>query len=448
MPDEKPPATLFAPRNNADDPGGRRSGTGEGTDRRIKKKTFTPRRIALGAGALLLVLLLGYGLWQVSTGGQRLSVERARLTVSTVREAPFQEFIAVTGTAVPEQTVYLEAVEGGRIEAVLVRSGAMVEEGDPLLRLSNSDLQLRLLNNEARLAEQVSNLQQMRFQIEQNRLRLRQQMTEMDYNVTRLRRQHQRNEQLYEKGLIAEAEYERTRDELQYLLERQSLTQRAYRQDSLAQAVRLQQMEASVQNMRQGFAALQRSLQNLTVRAPIGGQLTAFDAEVGEIVGAGTRFGQIDVLDSFKVQAQIDEFYIARVHPGQTAATEPIGGERYALTVLRVYPEVTDGRFRGDLEFTGAAPEDLRRGQSIRLRLELGSPEQAVLLARGGFYQSTGGNWAYVLAEGDGEAVRQPVQLGRQNPEHFEVLGGLEPGDEVVTSSYETFGEADVLVLN
>ncbi len=422
------------------------TGTGEGIDRKIEQKTFTPKRIALGAGLLLAFGVLGYLLWTVSTGGQRLAVERERLTISTAERGPFQEFIAVTGTVLPENTVYLDAAEGGRVEEVYVESGAMVEAGDPLVRLSNSDLQLRLMQNEARLTEQVSNLQQMRFQVEQSRLSLRQQLIEMDYQITRLAQEHARNEQLYEKGLIAEQEYERTRDELAYQRSRKELTQRAYGQDSLAQANRLGQMAASLRRQNRSFDTLQATLANLTIRAPIGGQLTALDAQVGEIRPPGSRFGQIDVLDSFKVRAQIDEFYIARVQPGQTATTEAIGGGRYAMEVTRVYPEVTDGRFQVDLIFTGAAPGSIRRGQSVRLRLELGSPEEALLLARGGFYQSTGGNWAYVLT-GEGEAARRPVELGRQNPGHFEVLGGLQPGDEVVTSSYETFGQADVLVL-
>lgn len=422
-------------------------GIGEGIDRRIRKATFTPRRLALGLAALLAVSVLGYLLWDVSTGGQRLSVERDKLTVSTVERGPFQEFIAVTGTVLPEQTVYLDAAEGGRVEEVFVESGVMIERGAPIVRLSNSDLQLRLMQNEAQLSEQVSRLQEMRFNVEQRRLDLRQQLAQMSYEIKRLRQQHARNAQLHEKGLIAEEEFETTRDELAYYRERQELTKRSFRQDSLAQTSRLDQMESSVGRMRRNFDVMQHQLANLTIRAPISGQLSALDAEIGEIRPRGDRFGQIDVLDSFKVRAQIDEFYIERVQPGQSATTEVLGGERYAMRVTRVYPEVTDGRFQVDLVFAPTSPASIRRGQSIRLRLELGSPEEALLLSRGGFYQSTGGNWAYVLT-GEGEAVRRPVELGRQNPERFEVLGGLEPGDRVVTSSYETFGDADRLVLD
>ena len=432
----------FAPRQGANG-----IGAGEGKDRRIKRSMFTPKRLIVGAAILVLVGLLGYGVWSVSAGGQRLTVDRSRLTVSTVHGGPFQELIAITGTVLPIQTVYLEATKGGRVEEVFARSGEMVARDEPILRLSNPDLQLQLMQNEAQLAEQVSRLQTMRFQIAQNRLNLRQQMAEMDYRIRTLQRQFDREEQLHEKGYIAERDFQETSDELQYWRERQELTQRSFRQDSLAQAGRVDQMTAAVQQMRIQFGALQQSLANLTVRAPISGQLTSLDAEVGEIRSAGARFGQIDVLDSLKVQAQIDEFYIARVQVGQTAMTEDIRGEQYAMQITRIYPEVTSGRFRVDLIFTDAVPPDLRRGQSVRLRLELSAPEEAVLLERGGFYQSTGGNWAYVLT-GEGTAVRQQIQLGRQNPEYFEVLSGLDRGDQVVTSSYGTFGDADVLVLN
>ena len=427
--------------------GAHRSSHGEGKDRKIEKKTFTPRRIVILIASLVALGAVGYGVWEAATGGQKLNVEREKIQVSTAREGPFQEYIPVTGTVLPGQTVYLEAAQGGRVEEVFVESGAHVTQGQPLLRLSNPDLRARLLSNETQLSEQVSRLEEMRFRMQQNRLDLRQQLAQMDYLIQKLQRQFERQQQLHEKGLIAEEKFLDTRGELEYQRRRRRLTREAFRQDSLLQATQLRQREAAVEQMRRRFGALQEGLSNLTVRAPITGQLSALDAEIGQIRSAGTRFGQIDVLDSLKARAAIDEFYIERVHPGLVATTEPLGGERHEMTVTRVFPEVQNGQFKVDLEFTGEVPEDLRRGQSIRLRLKLSAPEEALLLTRGGFYQSTGGNWAYVLTEGGEEAVRRPIRLGRQNPEHFEVLSGLEPGDRVVTSSYETFGEADRLVL-
>jgi HlyD family secretion protein len=347
----------------------------------------------------------------------------------------------------PERTVYLDAVEGGRVEEVYVREGAMVEAGQEILRLSNNDLRLQMLSSEAQLAEQQSRMQQLKLSMEQQSLNLQQQIAQMEFEIQRLKRQHERQEKLHAKQLIAEEEYLNTRDELQYQRRRLQLTRAAYQQDSLAQQSRLAQMEQTTGRLQRSYDAMQDAISNLTVEAPIAGQLTALDAEIGQIIGSGTRLGQIDKIDSYKIRAQIGEYYIERVHHGQTATTQALGGSTHDLTVQRVYPEVSNGRFEVDLRFTGDQPSGMRRGQSVRLRLELGSPEEAVLLARGGFFQSTGGNWAYVLT-GDGDtAIRQPIRLGRQNPNYFEVLGGLQPGDQVVTSSYETFGEADRLAL-
>jgi HlyD family secretion protein len=438
-PSKKAPVFAAPPARNT-------SGGGEGMDRKIEKRLITPQRIAMASGALLLLVLIGYAM-SAASGGSRLNVQEERLTISTVQSAPFQEFIAVTGTVLPRSTIFLDAVEGGRVEEVFVMEGASVERGQPLLRLSNSSLQLSLISNEAALAEQINNLQAMRFQIEQNRLNLQQQLMQMEYDIVRLNRQHARNLELHERQLVSQAEFEATRDELTYLQRRQGLTVQAFRQDSLAQEARMAQMETSVDRMRQNFALVQQSLDNLTVRAPVTGQLSLLNAEIGELRPPGSRLGQVDIVDGFRLRAAIDEFYIARVVPGQRATTQALGGIEHEMTITRVYPEVRDGRFEIDLEFVDAAPADIRRGQTVRLRLELGDPAEAVLLARGGFYQATGGNWVYVLAADGREAVRRPIRLGRQNPQFFEVLDGLEPGDQVVTSGYDTFGDAARLIL-
>jgi HlyD family secretion protein len=326
-----------------------------------------------------------------------------------------------------------------------VQEGARVEEGERILRLSNNDLRLRVLNSEASIAEQRSQMERLKLQMEQQSLDLQQQVANLEYQIRQLARQHQRQQRLWEQDLISKEEYLSVKDELEYQRRRLRLTRSAYVQDSLAQQSRLTTMEQTEERLRRNYDVLRESLENLTVRAPIAGQLTALDAEIGEIINSGTRLGQVDKIDNYKVQAQIDEFYIERVRRGQTATTQPIGGTAYELRVTRVYPEVENGQFRVDLRFADTAPESMRRGQSVRLKLELGSPEEARLLARGGFYQSTGGNWAYVLTDDGSAAERQPIRLGRQNPNYFEVLEGLEPGDKVVTSSYDTFGDADRL---
>jgi HlyD family secretion protein len=419
------------------------NGTGEGMDRKIEKKMFPPRRIAMIAGIVLFVTLVGYG-FSTTSGGKRLNVDLEKLTVSTVERGAFQEFIAVTGNVMPRTTIYLDAVEGGRVEEIFILEGAMVEAGQPILRLSNNDLQLRLLNAEAQRIEQRDRLQNTRFTLEQNSLNQRQQLMEMNYQIQRLDREHSRMRDLHEKRLVADAEFERVRDEYEYWQRRKALTLQAYRQDSLRQIVQIDQMEDALSRMEANFHVIQENLEHLTLRAPIQGQLSALNAQLGEIRNQGYRFGQIDVLDGHRVRAAVDEFYIARVSRGQTASGE-LSGQTYRMTVTRVFPEVRDGRFEVDLDFVDGPPAGIRRGQTLRFRLELGDPAEAVLLARGGFYQTTGGGWIYVV---DGDvATRRFIRLGRQNTQHFEVLEGLEPGERVVTSSYDTFGDADRLVL-
>lgn len=421
------------------------SGAGEGIDRKIDKKFWTSKRIALIAGAVLFVALIAYAVASTA-GGKRLNVDRERITVAAVTEGPFQELISVTGTVLPRTTVYLDAVEGGRIEEVLVREGAHVEQGQPILRLSNNDLQLRMLNAEAQRIEQRDRLQNTRFNMEMNSLNLRQQLAEMNYQIERLQKQYQRQRELYDKKLVSQQEFEAVRDEYEYQQRRKELTMRAYQQDSLRMVTQIVQMEQALSRMERNFDVIQNNLENLVVRAPIAGQLSMLDAEIGQIRTSGSRFGQIDVLDGYRVRAQIDEFYISRVTRGQAAQGE-VAGQEYRLIATRVYPEVRDGRFEVDFEFVDAAPAGIRRGQTLRFRLEMSDPSQAVMVPRGGFYQTTGGNWIYVLTESGDAATRRYIQLGRQNPTHFEVLKGLDPGERVVTSSYETFGDADRLVL-
>ncbi len=424
-------------------PGGA-AGDGSNLDRKLPKKRFTPRRIGLAVVVILFVALVG---WMVATGGggQRLRVERDRLTIATVQQGPFQEYIAVTGTVQPERTIYLDAVVGGQVQQRIAEEGAFVKAGDPLLVLKNDNLTLQTMSSEAQITEQVYNLRNTRLAMDQNQLNLAQQLTELDYNLRRLEREHERVAQLFARGNVSEKEYQAVVDELAYLRRRRALTLQSHRQDSLGRTVQLQQMESSMGRLNRNLTLLESSMDNLVVRAPVDGQLTSLDAEIGELKGQGARLGQIDVLGRYRVRVPIDEHYVARVAVGQQGSVQ-LQGADYALEVRKVYPEVRDGRFEVDLAFVEKVPDDLRRGQSLRIRLELGDPERALLLSRGGFFTTTGGQWVYRL-DGSGEAVRQPITLGRQNPLAFEVLDGLQPGDQVVVSSYEAFGNAEKLVL-
>jgi HlyD family secretion protein len=419
-------------------------GTGEGRDRRIEKKLWTPKRIAIAAIAGLLVTMLVWALL-TQTGGRRLAVERDRLTISVVERAPFQEYIAVTGNVMPIRTVFLDAVMGGHVEERYVEAGAFVQAGQPIVRLANDQQMLQMLSSEAAMQEQINNIRTTRLALDQNELNLRQQVAELEYQVHMLQRQEARERELAARGAIPQNDYSQTRDQYEYLRRRLALTQQSYRQDSLMRATQLRQMDAQVVRLEQNLGLLRSSFDNLTIRAPISGQLSALDAEVGASRAAGSRIGQIDDLSGWRVRVPIDEHYIARVAPG-LRGTVTIGGEDIALEVMQVYPEVRDGRFEVDMDFMAAAPA-VRRGQSLRIRLELGDPEDALLLSRGGFFTATGGHWVFVLNQDASEAARRPIRLGRQNPMHFEVLDGLQPGDRVVTSGYDTFGDADRLIL-
>ena len=424
---------------------GSQQASGEGLDRRIEKKTWTKQRILMAGAIAAFLAVLAYG-FSTTTGGRRLNVDRDKITVATVVRGPFQENIAVTGNVLPLTTVYLDAVAGGRVEELYVLEGTTVEQGEPLLRLSNDNLELSLINADAQRIEQINRLEDIRFRMKQNALNLRQQLVDMDYRIQRLDRIHARSKEIFDKKLISEQEYEEVRFELDYWVRNKRLTLEGYRQDSLQMITQLGQMEASVRRMETNFVVLQRILDNLTLRAPVSGHLTALEAEIGELRNPGFRFGQIDVLTGYKVRAGVDEYYIARVARDQSAMTQPIAGSEYQMKIIRVYPEVTDGRFEVDLEFVGEVPEGIRRGQTIRFLLEMSDPAEALLLPKGGFFQSTGGNWVYALDPSGDFAVKRTISIGRQNTQNYEVMSGLQPGDQVITSSYDTFGDADRLV--
>jgi len=417
--------------------------TGEGQDRRLEKRFWTRSRIAGAAIGVLVLALIG---WMLASqgGGKRLAVEQDRLTISVVERAPFQEYIAVTGAVQPIRTIFLDAVLGGQVEERYVQEGAFVEAGQPLVRLANEQLTLQMLGNEASLQEQINGLRNTRLALDQNELSLQQQLAELDYRVRTLGRETERNRDLAARGAIAQREYEDVRDEHSYLQRRLQLTRQSYRQDSLMRSQQLRQMDLQMQRLQNNLTLLQSSRDNLVVRAPISGLLTALDAEIGASRPAGTRIGQIDDLSGWRLRVPIDEHYIARVTAGQRG-TATVGGQDVELAITTVYPEVREGRFEVDMEFV-EEPPNVRRGQSVRIRLELDQPEDALLLARGGFFTTTGGHWAFVL-DGDGQAVRRSIRIGRQNPQHFEVLEGLQDGDRVITSGYDTFGDAARLIL-
>jgi HlyD family secretion protein len=415
-------------------------------DRKIEKKRFPPKRIAGFASLALLVVIFVYA-WANNRGESRMNVDAGRITISAVSYGPFQEYIPINGTVVPIQTMFLDAVEGGRIDRILVEGGSMVTEGDTILVLSNSNLQLDVFNREAQILEQINNLQNRQLSLQQERLRLREMMVEMRFNLQRTQRQYEQARELRERNLVSPEEFRQAEENFFSTRERLAIVRETYLIDSLQTENQLQFINSSLGRMQTNLDMVQRSMDFLVITAPLTGQLTSLNAEIGESKARGQRIGQIDVLDGYKVRVAIDEHYIARITLGQQAEFD-FAGRTYTMGITKIYPEVLDGRFEVDMEFMGDdAPEGIRRGQTVRLRLELGDLTDAVLLARGGFFQRSGGNWVYVLDETGQTAYRRPVRLGRQNPQFFEVVDGLQPGELVITSSYDTFGENERLVL-
>ena len=418
----------------------------EGTmDRRIEKKRFTPRRLAIGG---LAVLILAFSVYELSAiDSSALNVDAGKLTTAPVTYGPFLEYIVEQGAVMPLTTIYLDAVEGGRVEEVYVEQGTHVERGAPILLLSNANLQLNVMQREAELFREANALRQTRVSMEQRRLEMRGQLVELDYNLQQAEREYVRQTALMEADLASRQEYEEARDNLEYLKRKRSVTLETLRQDSLFQAVQIQQLEESIGRLQLNLEMVKASQENLTLRAPITGLLSSLSAEVGESKAGGERLGQIDMEGSFKVRTAIDEHYIARIGTGQPGSFDFAGGT-YELVIRRVYPEVIEGQFEADMVFPGGMPEGLRRGQTLQVRIALGELADALQVPRGGFYQKTGGRWIYVLDPSGDFAVRRPVRLGRQNSQYFEVLGGLEEGEQVITSMYDNFGDMERLVLN
>ena len=415
-------------------------------DRKIERRWYQKRQYwwTGGGGLIVLVLII---LVLTTDSQSRLNVETERITISSVEHGPFQVYIPLTGTVMPIRTVYLDAMEGGRVEAVLREAGSFVNKGDTILHLSNASLLLDIMNREAQLFEQSNNLRNTRLAMQQNALDLEGQLLDLKRQMQTAERSFTQNQRLFERQLISQDQFNDSRDQYEYVKRRLELTLESQKQDSLFRTLQIEMLEASVERIQTNLTIVRQNFENLYLRAPVTGQLTSLNAEVGESKMRGERLGQVDILDGFKIRAGVDEHYITRVQVGLEGEFD-LAGTTYRLGIIRVYPEVRDGRFEVDMEFLGEVPQDIRRGQTAHVRLELSDVTECVLLPRGGFYQSTGGRWAYVVDESGDFAVKREIRLGQQNPRMFEVLDGLQPGDRVVTSSYDNFGDVDKLVLN
>ncbi|RMF58831.1 MAG: efflux RND transporter periplasmic adaptor subunit [Calditrichaeota bacterium] len=414
-------------------------------DRKIEKKKWPPKKIAMLAfsGLFFVVLVYNIGFGDRTS---KLNVDQRKITISPVTRGPFREFIPVTGTVLPIKTIYLDAVEAGRVDTVFIEAGSFVNRGDKILQLENRTLHIQISSQDAQVVEQRNLLTSTRFNLEQNRITLRQRLIDQAYQIRRLKRLFDRRKELFARKLISEEEFLDTKDEYEYQLQRQELNIESFKQDSIFQEVQMKQLENSLARLEQNLQIARKRLDDLTIRAPISGQLTSLNAEVGQSISQGQRIGQIDKLDGFKVRAGIDEHYLVRIQKGAQGEFD-FAGKNYKLVVQKIYPEVRNGRFEVDLEFVGEAPEGIRRGQTLHVRLFLGGLSEAVLIPRGGFYQKTGGQWIYVVDESGAFAVKRKIRLGRQNTQMFEVLDGLTPGERVITSSYDSFGDIEKLIL-
>lgn len=417
----------------------------EGMDRKLEKRRWTPKAVLAVIAAVVVVAV---GIWVlVRPNESTLRVDAERVVVSTVSQGPFQEFIPVSGSVVPINNLFLDAVEGGRVEEIFLEAGTIVEEGDKILRLTNTNLLLDIMWREAELFQQSNNLRNTRLMMEQFRLELSKELAATENRLRQQKRIYERYLELAKDELIPTHDVELARDEYEYLVTRRELTIESQTKEMELRQAQLEALESSLERMRGNLEVVRRKQENLTIRAPASGHLTALNAEVGQLKASGERLGQIDILEGFKIRATVDEHYITRIETGRPGEFD-LGGDGFRVVLQKVYPEVTDGRFEVDLVFRGESPEGIRRGQRLRVRLELGEVSEALVLARGSFFQTTGGNWAYVLDQADQTATRRVIRLGRQNPETFEVIEGLNAGDRVITSSYEGFGDVDRLILD
>jgi HlyD family secretion protein len=414
-------------------------------DKKIEKKTWTLKRIATYGGIALFVMFIVY---QFIFADRRstFKTDKNKLTISTVQRGEFKEFIPQTGTVEPSRTVYLDAIEGGNIKRIVSESGAILKKGDVILELTNLNRELSVLQQEASFNESINRARETKLNIMRNDLEQRQMLALIDNQLQILEPQYQRQKQLYEKKLIAKQEFEQTEANYKYNLERKRITYEVYKNDSIDRIRQLKAVSTSERQMTLSLDGVGKILDNLVIRAPVDGQLSTPHWEIGQAVSQGQRLGQVDVLGSYKVRVPIDELYLPKISTGLPASTT-FANKDYRLVITYIYPTIQNGRFEVDMNFDGETPQGIRRGQSLRLRIELGQASEELLLPVGGFYKDTGGNWVYVL-EADNKAVRRNIKLGRKNSENFEVLEGLQPGDRVITSSYENFGNNEVLILN
>ena len=418
-------------------------------DIKLEKKTgwkavFQKKNLPYAA----VVVLIGFIGWLVlRDNSSTLRVNAGLVNIATVEQGEFNDYVRLTGSVQPMTTVQLSPLESGVVERIVAEEGTSVKRGDVILEMSNNSLSMQILQSEADLAEKQNILRNTMISMEQERLALRQEKLQLDLEVYRLHRTYQQNENLYNDNLLAREEYIRSKEDYELAVGRRNLVLERQKQDSLYRTSQVSQMEESLRSMQLNMELIRQRVDNLKVKAPIDGEVGMLDAVLGQSLQQGANIGQVNDLTTYKVQAQVDEHYIDRVTTGLVASFERQGAE-YEMQLRKVYPEVRNGQFKADFRFSDAAPENIRSGQTYYLNLQLGEAAEAILIPRGSFYQATGGRWIYVVDASGEKAYRREIRIGRQNPQYYEVIEGLQPGEKVITSSYDNFGENEVLILN
>jgi HlyD family secretion protein len=417
----------------------------EKMDRPIAKKTGIQKKHILYGGAALAFIVLIYMAFFTSRTST-YKVEKDKLIIESVTEDQFNDYITVPGTVEPITIIYLDAQEGGRVEEKVIEEGSMVKKGDIILKLSNPDLHLNILDSEAQLAEKENFLRNTQINMEQQRLQIKRELVNLKYEIERKERNYQQNITLMKDNLMSKEEFLRSKEDYEMAVQSRELFLERQRQDSIFYSININSMVSNLDNMRKNLNLVRQRAENLNVRAPVDGQLGLLTPEIGQSIQRGANMGQINVLTSYKVTAQIDEHYIDRVRTQLTATLDRQGTE-FDLVVKRVYPEVRNGTFEIDMVFQDSMPDNIRTGQTYYTSLQLGQPKISVLVPIGGFFQETGGQWIFVLDESEEFATKRSISIGRKNPRFYEVLEGLKPGEKVIVSGYETFGKNEKLVF-
>lgn len=409
-----------------------------------KKKGIQKKHIPFIAGGIFLLGLIGWFIF--GNHASKLNIEKNKVTIQESTKGMFNDYVRIPGQVQPINTIFLSAIEGGMVAEKLIEEGSEVRKGDIIIRLTNPMLSLNILDSEAQLAEKQNFLRNTQVSMEQERLSLKKEKLQLDVDVERKKRKYEQYKQLYSEKLTSKEEYLQAKEDYEFAIDGRVLVVERQKQDSLYRGIQVDQMEESLHNIRKNLVLVRQRVDNLNVKAPVDGQLGVLDVEIGQTVASGERIGQISVLSDYKVEAMIDEHYIDRVKAGLDATFERQNKD-FALRVRKVYPEVRDKQFKTDFVFEGERPDNIRAGQTYYINLQLGQPAEAILIPRGPFYQTTGGQWIFVVVPDGSKAVRRKITIGRQNPNYYEVTSGLEPSEKVITSAYDSYGDIQELIL-